>query len=171
MLGQGQGSLCASPYHSPSMNLHVNSYVSNSEVCVDKQSVLQTVSCLLWCAKLRQKYSLTYFTYERYWSSWSQEPAALIIFSYNNHHIISYNHLLSTLSLSFSLWLPLKSGLLLFIIHYYFIICYSFFSLLFLFVFLLSYFFICFHSLSTIFFLLLLFFFISCSEILSLHIM
>lgn len=47
MLGQAQGNLRASLYHTPSMNLHVNSWVSNSEISVDKQSVLQTVRCLL----------------------------------------------------------------------------------------------------------------------------
>lgn len=118
MLRQAQNSLCASPYRTPSMNLHANPQVSNSEVSVDEQLVQQTVRCLLWCAKFWQKYSLTHFTYERNLSCWSQEHTALICFSYN------------TLFLSFSLWLLLKSSLLLFSICYCFIIYYSFLSLL-----------------------------------------
>ena len=37
ILRQAQSSLHASPYRAPSMNLHVNPQVSNSEVSLDEQ--------------------------------------------------------------------------------------------------------------------------------------
>lgn len=152
-LRQAQSSLCVSPYHTPSMNLHANPQVSNSEVSLDEKLVQQIVRCLLWCAKLWQKYSLTHFTYERSLSCWSQEHTVLICFLYNTlFTFLSHFDYFWSLLCYCSLFV-----IVLFVIH----------SLL-LFVFLLCYCFICLHSVSTIFSFCY-FFFISCSEIVSLY--
>lgn len=47
VLRQARSRFCASPYHTPPMNLYANPQVSNSEVSLDEQLVQQTVRCLL----------------------------------------------------------------------------------------------------------------------------
>lgn len=78
ILRQTQRSWCV-----PSRNLPANPQVSHSEISLDEQLAQQTARCLLWCAKLWQRYSLTCFTYERNLSLRSQEHTALICFLYN----------------------------------------------------------------------------------------
>lgn len=132
VLRQAWSRFCASPYHTPPMNLHANPQVSNSEVSLDEQLVQQTVRCLLWCAKFWQKYSLTHFTYERNLSCWSQEHTALICFSCNT--VFS---LLSHFDYFWSLvcYCSLFVIVLLFVIHFLVCSCYlSFFFAIALFV-------------------------------------
>lgn len=132
-------SLCAFPYHTPSMNLHANPHLSHSEVCLDEQ--------LVYCDVQSSDKTIPQpiFAYARNLSCWSQEHVALICFLYNT--LFSFPSLFDyfwSLVRYFSLFVIV----LLFVIHFLVCSCYlSFFfaNALFVCILFLQYFSFCYY--------------------------